>query len=250
MPRARDEGEQSCSDQSGHSLIELLIAMTVGLIVFAAAVQGLSHLRGEFAEQQDLAARQQDARIGLAVMASELGAAGVGLQLIGQPLLTAAVDEVSFYANLSGLSTHLTRHSAADETVLHVESGTGWRKGKRVFVCDESRCLQGRLARNGRRGELTLLHRLEAGFPKGSLVMRVNHVRYYLRGGGKDLLRLMRMVDGGASTLVDEVATMRLSYFGSEGRTALDPATIADVRIDLTLKRKTTPIRRVISVRI
>lgn len=246
---ARGKWIRRYSDVEGHSLIELLVAMTAGLVVFGAAVQGVTHLRGGFAQQRELATRQQDARISLAVMASELGAAGLGLQLIGQPLLTTAIEEVSFYANLSGLSTHLTRASAADDTVLQVRSGAGWRKGKRVFLCDDTRCLQGRLARNGRRGELTLLTRLEAGFAQGSLVLLVNHVRYYLRREGKGLSRLMRMVDGGASTLVDEVTAMRLSYFGPEGRPALDPAAISQVRIDLTLKGTNIPIRRVISVR-
>ncbi len=241
LPRAH-------SDYDGHSLIELVIAMAAGLVVFGAAIQGLSHLRGGFIGQQERATRQQDVRISLAVMASELGAAGIGLQLIGRPLLTVAAAEVSFYANLSGLSTHLTRASEADETVLHVRHSAGWRKGKRIFVCDDTRCLQGRLARHGRRGELALLNRLKAEFPEGSLVMLVNHVRYYLRGEGKGRSRLMRMVDGGASTMVDEVTAMRLSYFGSEGKPALDPAMISQVRIDLTLKGQEAPIRRVVSL--
>lgn len=228
--------------------MELLIAMAAGLVVLGAALHGLGHLRGGFAEQQEVARRQQDARIGLEILASELEAAGLGLQLVGRPLLTAAAEDVSFYANLSGLSTELTQRHVADETVLHVRSGTGWRKGKRVFVCDENRCLQGRLARNGRRGELTLLSRLEAGFPAGSLVMLVNHVRYYLKKGEDGPLRLMRMVDGGASTLVDQITALRLSYFGSEGRPALDMATIAWVRIDLELEGQRLPVRRLVAI--
>ncbi len=249
LPLAPDLSPLAHSDQEGYSLVELVIAMAAGLVVLGAAIQGLTDLRAGFVEQQEVATRQQDARIGLAIMASELGAAGLGLQLVGQPLLTAKVEEVSFYANLSGFSTSLTRPHVADQTVLHVRSGAGWRKGKRVFVCDTKRCLQGRLANNGRRDELTLLGRLAAEFPAGSLVMLVNQVRYYLRKDGEGLSRLMRMVDGGASTLVGEVTALRLSYFGAEGKPALDLATISQVRIDLALKGQGVPIRRLVSVR-
>ncbi len=45
--------------------------------------------------------------------------------------------------------------------------------------------------------------------------------------------RLMRMVDGVASTLIGDVARFHLTYVGRDGRVTTDPARVARVRLEL-----------------
>lgn len=234
---------------AGHSLVEVLIAMTAGLVVLGAALGAYTHLRDGFGKHQETSARQQDVRIGLAVLASELRLAGIGMQLIGRPLLSAAPDELTFYANLSGRSTQLSHALAPGDVHLQVRDGGGWRKGKRVFVCDRMRCAGGTLARQGQGGTLSLSRPLGKRFPSGSQVLLANVVRYYLRKAPAGAHRLMRMVDGGASTLMEAVESLRFTFLDRAGRPPKSSAGIARIRIELTMQSNRETIRLDVALR-
>ncbi len=232
-PMARSETPRIWRRAEGYSLIELLVAMVAGTVVLAAAIQSFQNFQGRFLTQQAAAVRQQEARIGLAVLASELRQAGVGEEVLGPSLTVAKTDEIAFWANLRGLTTTLTAGAAAFETELVVAHASGWPRGKRVVVCGVVACQLTRLARPGRRRGLSLAEPLGRAFPAGSEAAVANEVRYYMGKDETGRPRLMRMVDGVASTLIGDVAWFHLTYVGRDGRVTTDPARVARVRLEL-----------------
>jgi Tfp pilus assembly protein PilW len=141
---------------SGLCLTELMIAMTAGAIVLAASLESLDHFQRRMVAQQNLLVRQQDVRLGMRVLEAELRLAGSGGPPTAAPLLQAGPQAIEFLANLDGDATSLTKAVSAHERELLVVGGTNWPKGKRVWVCGEEQCAEGRLTRNGQAGRLSL----------------------------------------------------------------------------------------------
>ena len=155
----------------------------------------------------------QELRLGLDVLCSEIRLAGAGLLGEDSPFLKAEADEVEFFANLSGSSTTLTQIAEIGRQDLPVEDGAGWPKGKQLLVCTAVHCAWNRLAADGRKQTLTLATPTAEQFPVHSAVFLLNRVRYYLKRQDDGTRRLMREVDGGASTLLGDVSSFRLQYF-------------------------------------
>jgi len=72
-------------------------------------------------------------------------------------------------------------------------------------------------------------------FPTGSLVYMSNQVRYYLGKDRHGSSSLMRQVDGGANSLIGEVAWLQLTYLGTDDKPTRDPARVARVRVDVAV---------------
>lgn len=214
-----------------------MIALAAGAVVLSATLQSLHFFQVQLSAQQESAARQQDARIGLQVMEAELRLAGTGSAAQEGAVLQAGPDAITFLANLDGLATELTSAVSGTEEDLSVKDGADWPKGKRLLVCREDRCAEGRLARAGRRGTLTLTAPLGLAFPQGSAVFVSNQVRYYLGKDGRGAPAVMRQVDGGASPLVADVLRFRLRYVDRRGTPTGDPAQVARVRLEMAVGR-------------
>ncbi len=233
----------------GYTLLELLIAMGVASVVLAATIQGMYHFQLRFLAQQTAMVRHQDQRMGMAVMASELRIAGVRGSAGTSPFLKLGAEEVVFLANLAGLSTTLTRRASRDDDVLSVANGSGWRKGKLVRVCDVTHCADARLARNGTRTALLVTSPLAGTFPSGSEVTLSNRVRYYVGKDSQGRRRLMRDVDGGAGTLIEDVDVLELSYLDRRGRPVRDPGQVARVRVRVSGRTNQTVITHEVGIR-
>jgi hypothetical protein len=224
-------------DEEGTTLLELLIGLVAGAVVLSAVLQTFDYCRRRFHAQQDTIARHQDLRLGLEVMGSELRMAGSGFSPAGRTLRKADLQEIEFTANLGGFMTTLVQPVMAGQQELLVSDGTDWPKGKRIIVCAAERCGEGRLAKDGQRARLTLAAPLREFFPPGSVVSVSNDVRYYLRRDDRGATRIMRMVDGGAGTLIGDVAHFELKYFDREGRPARAPDRVARVRVEVAVGR-------------
>ncbi|MBI5854557.1 MAG: prepilin-type N-terminal cleavage/methylation domain-containing protein [Nitrospirae bacterium] len=233
---------------AGFSLVELLIGLAAGSVVMAATIQTLAHLERRFAGQQEAMVQHQDLRIGLGVLEAELRLAGSGSAPSAAALTKSTPDEVEFLANLSGLVTVLTIAASAGERDLAVRSGADWPKGKRVLVCDQTRCEDSRLARDGRSTRLSLATPLGAAFPAGAVVYVSNTVRYYLRPEAAGLSQVMRQVDGGAGALIGSVSRFRLTYLGAEGQPTADPRRVSRIAVELAVGRDPQPITSLVGL--
>jgi hypothetical protein len=231
-------GAQSkrCSRQAGASLLEVLIAVTISGVVFSAVCETLARFGERFRVQHNVTGLRQESRIGVDVLTSELRLAGTG-GVPGQPaFLKIDPTEIVFYANLSSYQTVVKESAQPGQQDVAVEDGTGWPEGKQVLLCSIERCIFNKLARNGRSGSLTLVTPLAALLPAGSAIFVSNRVRYYVGRDSNGLSRVMRDVDGGASTLISGITDFRLDYFTKSGLPTTDLALVARVRVSARLQ--------------
>ena len=70
------EDHRFSSGEGGFSLVELLIAMAVGLVVLAAVYSVFIIQNKTFSSQEDMVEMQQSVRAGMDMMAREIGMAG------------------------------------------------------------------------------------------------------------------------------------------------------------------------------
>lgn len=235
--------------RAGFSLIEAMVSLAAGLAVLGAAFEGLRQFQQRLTVQQQRIAVAQDVRLGLQVLDAELRLAGTGALPTAPALLKAGEQEVEFQANLSSLVTTLTENASVGQVDLAVQSGTDWPKGKRVVLCAGDQCAENRLARDGRSHGLTLTAPLAQAFAAGSMVTVANQVRYYLREDDQGKLSLMRMVDGGANTLIGRVGSFRLSYRDRHGRLTQVQEAIIRVRVELGMEDGGWSVMREIGIR-
>lgn len=232
----------------GFCLTELMIASAAGAVVLAATVQTLVHLQHRFETQQTSMSRQQDLRIGLAILESEIRLAGTGASPTATPLLKAAPQEVEFRANLTGLRTDLAAPAIPGDTDLTVSSGSGWPKGKRVVLCIGDQCEEHRLISDGRTSQLSLATPIVHSYPAGSRAILSNQVRYYLRSEADGVRHLMRQVDGGASTLISGLSRFHMRYLDADGKSTSDASQIRLLALELSLESRVHGIKSLIGL--
>lgn len=222
-------------NDSGFSLIEMMIAMAAGTIVLSATIQSLHHFQKRLWVQQATIESHQDQRMGIRVMMDELRLAGTGAPTPDTAVLKSDRQAIEFLANVDGLTTTLREPVLAGQQELQVVEGSGWPKGKRIIICAANRCAESRLARDGRRTVLALTDPLDESLPAGSTVFVSNRVRYYLGNDQDGMPVLMRQLDGGANPLIGNVTWFQLRYRDRDGRPTKDPARVSHISIDLAV---------------
>ena len=242
----RSEWRWNCD---GVSLIELLIAMAISSVAISAALQAFAAYGVRLSSQHATITANQELRLGMDVLCSEIRLAGGGLLAGDAPFVKAEADEVEFFANLSGSSTRLTQVVEVGRQDLPVEDGADWPKGKQVLVCTSSHCSWHRLAVDGRKQALTLTTPTPEQFQEKSAVFLLNRVRYYMKRQSDGMLRLMREVDGGASTLLGDVSEFQLQYFNRDGHVTTDVREMVRVRVTLQVGRQGSLMSRDIAIR-
>lgn len=239
----REKETSALSGMSGVCLAELLVGVAAGVIVIAAALETFNIVRQHVSKQQRDLAHQQDFRLGLAVFEQEARLATAESIVIANP------DEFQFRANINAQRTTTTSDIARGQSLLPVQNGSGWGEGKTVSVCGPRTCELHRLARVGQRSRLTLAEPVESMFPAGASVEVRNHVVYYTKQDERGLLRLMRMVDGGASTLVGGLESIRFAYRDDRGRATAEPSQVKRVVVKIESNHSTQHVEREVSLR-
>jgi prepilin-type N-terminal cleavage/methylation domain-containing protein len=233
----------------GVSLIELLIAMVISSVAISAAIQAFTAYGLRLSSQHATMTANQELRLGLDVLCSELRLAGGGLLGGEVAFMKTEVDEVEFFANLSGSATILTQLAETGRQDLPVEDGADWPKGKQVLLCTASRCTWNRLAADGRKQSLMLVTPTLEQYQAKSAVFLLNRVRYYVKSSNEGTRRLMREVDGVASTVLSDVSGVQLQYFNRSGGMATDTRDVVRVRVAIQVGRQGSRLSRDIAVR-
>lgn len=214
-------------DTRGFCLAELMVSLAIGTIVLAASLETFNALHRHAVRQHRALAHQQDLRVGLEVFEQEVRLATPDSILIASP------DEFQFLANINRQETSTTSAVAAGQSVLPVRDGSGWAEGKTVLLCSPQVCETHRLARAGQRSQLTLSEPVGHTIAAGAAVEVRNRVVYYTRQDEHGAIKLMRMVDGGASTLTGDLDSAKFSYWDGRGRATLVPMQIKRVAVEI-----------------
>lgn len=233
----RRQGISRLHQMSGFSLTEVLIGLAAGTIVLAATLGTFNTIHRHVIDRQRLLAHQQDLRLGLEVFEQEARLAEA------ETIMAATPDEFVFSANLHAQRTSTTGAVIPGQTVLSVQDGSGWGVGKPVRLCGPHLCEMHRLARAGQRYQLVLSEPVGSIFSTGASLEIRNRVRYYTRRDESGTVRLMRMVDGGASTLIGGIGALGFSYRDSSGHATSIAAQIKRVVVDIESEH---PARRTV----
>ncbi len=256
MKKATAHQRKVCSSENisitgnmaGMCLTEIVIAMAAGLVVMTAVLETIQWCDWMFRAHRDMTAHQQELRVAPDLLNSELKTAASS-KLSQSPVQESTPVSLAFDANLAGLMTKLTRPVGPGDVELPVEDAGDWPSGKRLVVCQEDRCAEGRLARQGTKRLVVLAAPLGKGFAEGSTLFVLNRVRYYRVRDQGNKVRVMRAVDGGAGTLVEGLVRFEFSHWTRDGRPTTVPGQVARVRVQMTLTERSQPIEQDFGVR-
>lgn len=230
-------------DKRGVCLTELMVSLTAGVIVLAAALNALNVAQAHVSRQQNDLKHQQDLRLGLEVFEQEVRLAAA--DSIG----SASPDEFQFYANISAHRTMTTGAVVSGQSVIAVQDGSGWGAGKTVIICGHQTCETHRLSQSGQRYQLTLTEPVALSFPAGASVEVSNRVIYYTKRDENGTVRLMRMVDGGANTLIGDLEDLHFSYWDEHGHVTRQPSLVKRVVLEIESNHSLHRMMREVTLR-
>ncbi len=231
------------TQQSGMCLSELMVAMAIGTLVLAGSMEVLNLTQAQAVRQQRIMAMQQEMRLGLEVFEQEVRTASLST------ILTALPARLEFLANIHALRTVTTGPVSRGQTVLPVRNGSGWEAGKTVVLCGSSGCESHQLGSQGQRNQLLLNGPVRGAYPAGASVEVRNRVVYYVKLAEGDRAQLMRQIDGGAAVLIDNLQSVRMSYWDEWGRAAAGIGRITRIVVELLPVSGETATVREVTVR-
>ncbi|MDF0677143.1 MAG: hypothetical protein P0120_22815 [Nitrospira sp.] len=214
-------------DQRGVCLAEVMVSLTVGAIVLAAALNALNVAQSHAGKQHNDLRHQQDLRLGLEVFEQEVRLA------VADSIVSATPNELRFHANISAQRTVTTGAVAPGQSVIAVQDGSGWSEGKTVIICGHQACEAHQLSRSGQRYQLTVTEPVALSFPAGASVEVSNRVAYYTKREDAGTMKLMRMVDGGANTLIEGLEALHFSYWDEHGHATQQPSLVRRVVLEI-----------------
>ncbi len=230
-------------DTRGICLTELMVSLTVGVIVLAAALNALHFAQAHAGKQHNDLRHQQDLRLGLEVFEQEARLA------VADSIASATPDEFRFHANISAHRTVTTSAVVPGQSVIAVLDGSGWSEGKTVIICGHQTCEAHRLSRSGQQYQLTLTDPVTLSFPSGASVEVSNRVVYYTKRHENGTVKLMRMVDGGANILIGDLEDLHFSYWDEHGHVAQQPSLVKRVVLEIESHHSLHRVMREVTLR-
>ncbi len=226
--------------QSGVSLIETLIAMTLSLLIIGFGWDFGSKIFDQFSRLEHRVEAQQQARIGLDMLVHEIKTAGHGLPHTHPAFLSINPTSIRFESNLEDIETTLSSDTMAGSLTLSVENGQDFPNGKSILICSDGSCEKGVLLGNGNSSQITLTDSITQSFPAGSSVHLINTVYYYVNQNNQ----LLRRIDqGGANEVANNLQALELEFFNTKGMPTWDPLSVKRVKISLVAQYRSGPPR-------
>ncbi len=230
-------------DKRGVCLTELMVSLTAGVIVLAAALNAFNVAQAHASKQQKNLRHQQDLRLGLEVFEQEARLA------VAESIVSTTPDAFRFHANISDHRTMTTGPVVPGQSVITVQDGRGWSEGKTIIICGQQVCETHRLSRSGQRYQLTLAEPVASSFPAGASVEVNNRVGYYTKRSENGTVNLMRMVDGGANTLIGDLDDLHFSYWDEHGHITQQPSLVKRVVLEIESNQSLHRMMREVGLR-
>jgi len=227
--------------KKGLTLIELLIALVLSSILIAALYRGFISQQKNYTVQDQVADMQQNLRIAISQMTTEIRMAGYG------------GDILSMFANINGFTDLITPASnsitiiLADEVgVLKENAAKGASQLKvtnaRIFNNDKKKylCLNGLnnyLVQSVTSDTIVLTTPLAEGHPINQPLYLVKAITYSLGlSGGKTALRRNENTGGGGQPLAENIESLQFTYSDINGNVTANPPDIRMVKVTVTAK--------------
>jgi hypothetical protein len=227
----------------GVCLTELMVSLTAGVIVLAAALNAFNVAQAHASKQQKDLRHQQDLRLGLEVFEQEARLA------VAESIVSTTSDAFRFHANINAHRTMTTGPVMPGQSVIPVQDGRGWSEGKTVIICGQQACENHRLSRSGQHYQLTLTESVASSFPAGAFLEVNNRVGYYTKRNENGTVNLMRMVDGGANTLIGDLDDLHFSYWDEHGHVTQQPSLVKRVVLEIKSNHSLHRTMREVSLR-
>jgi hypothetical protein len=227
----------------GVCLTELMVSLTAGVIVLAAALNAFNVAQVHASKQQKDLRHQQDLRLGLEVFEQEARLA------VAESIVSTTSDAFRFHANINAHRTMTTGPVMPGQSVIPVQDGRGWSEGKTVIICGQQACENHRLSRSGQHYQLTLTESVASSFPAGAFLEVNNRVGYYTKRNENGTVNLMRMVDGGANTLIGDLDDLHFSYWDEHGHVTQQPSLVKRVVLEIKSNHSLHRTMREVSLR-
>jgi hypothetical protein len=204
-----------------------MVSLTAGVIVLAAALNAFNVAQVHASKQQKNLRHQQDLRLGLEVFEQEARLA------VAESIVSTTSDAFRFHANINAHRTMTTGPVMPGQSVIPVQDGRGWSEGKTVIICGQQACENHRLSRSGQHYQLTLTESVASSFPAGAFLEVNNRVGYYTKRNENGTVKLMRVVDGGANTLIGDLDDLHFSYWDEHGHVTQQPSLVKRVVLEI-----------------
>lgn len=259
--RMRPGARGPCGFQRGLALVELMIAMVLGLIVVGAAFAVFMSNQQSYSANEGLNRIQEGARVGLELIGRDIRAAGGGACSSASEVSGAGGDVTAFRDTpVAGTASSLTvtsaedsayRIASADATSITLEAGQvdsaadAFSEGDVLLLCNARKTFV--VTVTGVGGQRVVHGGLPAGYdlssdPYASLatvaVARFRSVRWFVDGNDRGGSSLYVSRQGGArEEVVEGVQAITVQYRNAAGVYAAAPGAgpIDAVHVALTL---------------
>ncbi len=224
------------ADQSGFSLLEVLVASTMSILVVGGMLMMLNGLSEVHRDQMQLIDAQQTARLALAQMQRDIQQAGIGLfgLLAPVPVIEPRADggiDVRF--NTDNLTARLSTSQGGPESHFDVDDVSGFQVGMVVAVYDGAGSYDFTTLTAVEADKLHLHH--DGGLSKayqvgdGAAVKRVETISYELLSVN-GTFSLQRQEDNNdAQPVATNVRSLTIVYYNDANPPqAFVPLTVAD----------------------
>jgi len=227
------------SRSSGFTLIELIVSLAIGTVLLASLYRLFLFQNDVLGRQEGLMEGNQNARNAMDILTRDFRMAGLGVPSSVQTITSADYQSITFLVNYWNVSAQLTSQAVVGDTLLNVDSITGFATGQTVYVSDGFTYESEVLAADPSGTQITLPAALTKTFPTGSSVNVIDTVTFDYVGTASDSndKQIRRKLNSGASEpLASDIDYMQMKYYDAAGTqisvvgTPVPSAQLANIR--------------------
>jgi len=174
-------------DQKGFTIVELLVSAVIFVVILLGIYMMYETNQITFLKGEKKTNIQQNARIAMDQMETEIRMAGYGVPTAAspskiEPIITAAsATSISFLADIENASTTLSASASAPTTSVTVASAAGFSANDSIYITDGLKWEQLVIASvNKTTNIITFTSALTGNYAAGSMVTEPKTIRYSL----------------------------------------------------------------------
>jgi len=234
-------------DKKGFTIVELLVSAAIFIVILLGIYLMYETNQTTFLKGEKKTNIQQNARIAMDQMETEIRMAGYGVPTATspskiEPIITAAsATSISFLADIENASTTLSASAYAPTTSVTVVSAAGFSAKDSIYITDGLKWQQLVIARiNKRRNIITFTPALTGSYGAGSMVTRPRTIVYSLvcdnppcSQSNPYTLKRDAGDGAGAQPLAEKISSLTFAYYDSTNATipiSSFPARLKDIR--------------------